>query len=85
MADSPTQNYGYNLSETVKNGERVSVQRLGAFELRELKDKKIKNPRTGEKMRIPVRRKVVFTPNRQCLSVCLSNLQSIQVETKYIE
>jgi len=44
----------------VKEGERVSIQGFGAFELRELKGRKIRNPRTGEVMEIPVRGKVVF-------------------------
>jgi len=50
------------IAETVKRGERVSIQGFGAFELRELKERKIRNPRTGEVMEIPVRGKVVFIP-----------------------
>jgi DNA-binding protein HU-beta len=50
------------IAETVKKGERVSIQGFGAFELRELKGRKIRNPRTGEVMEIPVRGKVVFIP-----------------------
>jgi len=38
----------------------VSIQGFGAFELRELKERKIRNPRTGEEIKVPVRRKVVF-------------------------
>jgi DNA-binding protein HU-beta len=44
----------------VKKGERVSIQGFGAFELRELKERKIRNPRTGEDIEVPVREKVVF-------------------------
>ena len=50
------------IAETVKKGERVSVQGFGAFELRELKERKMRNPRTGEVVRVPVRKKVVFIP-----------------------
>ena len=46
--------------ETVKGGERVSIQGFGAFELRELKERKIKNPRTQEVLDIPGRRKIIF-------------------------
>ncbi|MEO2065149.1 MAG: HU family DNA-binding protein [Desulfurobacteriaceae bacterium] len=46
--------------ETVKNGERVSIQGFGAFELRELKERRIRNPRTGEVLEIPKRKKIVF-------------------------
>jgi len=50
------------IAETVKRGERVSIQGFGAFELRELKGRKIRNPRTGEVMEVPIRKKVVFIP-----------------------
>ena len=48
------------IAEAVRRGERVSIQGFGAFELRELKERKIRNPRTGEVIEIPVRRRVVF-------------------------
>ncbi len=48
------------IAETVKKGERVSIQGFGAFELKELKERKIRNPRTGEIVKIPKRRKVSF-------------------------
>ena len=48
------------IAEAVKRGERVSIQGFGAFELRELKERKIRNPRTGEEIGVPVRRKVSF-------------------------
>jgi len=48
------------IAETVRRGERVSIQGFGAFELRELKERKIRNPRTGEVIEIPARSKVVF-------------------------
>ena len=48
------------IAETVKKGERVSIQGFGVFELRELKERRIKNPRTGEEIRDPVRKKVIF-------------------------
>jgi len=50
------------IAETVRRGERVSIQGFGAFELRELRERKIRNPRTGEEIEIPVRKKVVFIP-----------------------
>jgi nucleoid DNA-binding protein len=50
------------IAETVKKGERVSIQGFGAFELRELKERKIRNPRTGEEIEVPGRVKVIFVP-----------------------
>jgi len=48
------------IAETVRRGERVSIQGFGAFELRELKERKIRNPRTGEVIGVPKREKVFF-------------------------
>ena len=48
------------IAETVKKGERVSIQGFGAFELRELKERKIRNPRTGDIIEVPKRKKIVF-------------------------
>jgi len=48
------------IAETVKSGERVSIQGFGAFELRELKERKIRNPRTGRITEILGRKKVIF-------------------------
>ena len=48
------------IAEAVRKGERVSIQGFGAFELRELKERKIRNPRTGEVIEIPKRKKIVF-------------------------
>ena len=50
------------IAETVKKGERVSIQGFGAFELRELKERKIRNPRTGELLEVLRRKKVLFIP-----------------------
>ena len=50
------------IAETVKKGERVSIQGFGAFELKELKERRIKNPKTGGELKIPIRKKVIFIP-----------------------
>ena len=50
------------IAETVKKGERVSIQGFGAFELRELKERKLRNPRTREIVKLPKKKKVSFIP-----------------------
>jgi DNA-binding protein HU-beta len=52
----------HEIVEAVKRGERVSIQGFGAFELREMKERKVRNPKNGEEIRIPVRKKIVFIP-----------------------
>jgi DNA-binding protein HU-beta len=48
------------IAEAVRKGERVSIQGFGAFELRELRERKIRNPRTGEVIKVPKREKIIF-------------------------
>ena len=48
------------IAEAVKRGERVSIQGFGVFELRELKERSVKNPKTGEEVKVPSRMKMVF-------------------------
>ena len=50
------------LSEALEKGERVAIPGLGVFNVRERKERKGRNPRTGEPMVIPARKAVVFTP-----------------------
>jgi DNA-binding protein HU-beta len=53
------------IAETVKKGERVSIQGFGAFELRELKERNMVNPRTKEMVKVPRRSKIVFVSKRK--------------------
>ena len=48
------------IAEAVKKGERVSIQGFGAFELRELKERRLRNPKTGEEINVSRRKKLVF-------------------------
>ena len=48
------------IAEAVERGERVSIQGFGAFELRELRERRIRNPRTGEMMKVSARSKINF-------------------------
>ena len=48
--------------EALERGERVSIQGFGVFDLKEQKGRKIRNPRTGELIEVPRRKKVYFRP-----------------------
>ena len=50
------------IAKAVKNGERVSIQGFGAFELKELKARRIRIPRTKKISNVPGRKKVGFIP-----------------------
>ncbi len=46
--------------QEILDGNRVNLFGLGTFEVRITKEKMGRNPKTGEKIKIPVGRKVVF-------------------------
>jgi DNA-binding protein HU-beta len=50
------------LAEALEKGERVALPGLGVFNVRERKERKGRNPRTGEPMIIPARKVVTFSP-----------------------
>ena len=50
------------IMEALKRGERVSIQGFGVFDLKEQKERKIRNPRTGEVIEVPRKKKVYFRP-----------------------
>jgi DNA-binding protein HU-beta len=50
------------ITEALKRGERVSIQGFGVFDLKEQKERKIRNPRTGEVIEVPRKKKVYFRP-----------------------
>ena len=47
---------------TVKKDKVLRVPNLGTFQLRSVKRRKARNPRTGEEITIPARNKVAFKP-----------------------
>ncbi|MBN1444509.1 MAG: integration host factor subunit beta [Candidatus Omnitrophica bacterium] len=48
------------LSQALKDGKRVELRGFGVFEVKKVKGKKGRNPKTGEEVFIPARNKVVF-------------------------
>jgi nucleoid DNA-binding protein len=49
-----------HIVSTILDGKRVGLFGLGTFELRATKEKMGRNPKTGEQIKIPAGRKVVF-------------------------
>jgi len=48
------------LSQALKDGRRVELRGFGVFDVKKVKGKQGRNPKTGEKVFIPERNKVVF-------------------------
>jgi integration host factor subunit alpha len=52
------------IKKGLRNGERVQISGFGSFVVREKKERKGRNPQTGEEMTILPRRAVVFRPSK---------------------
>ena len=50
--------------ETLATGERVELRNFGVFEVKQRQPRKARNPRTGESVKVPARRVVIFKPGK---------------------
>ena len=50
--------------ESIAQGSRIEVRGFGVFEIKEVRPAKRRNPRTGKRIVLPVRRKVHFRPGK---------------------
>jgi DNA-binding protein HU-beta len=48
----------------LKKGEKVTFSRFGSFEVKERKARKGRNPKTGEEVPIPAKKRVKFNPSK---------------------
>jgi len=51
------------LKDALLEEGRVALTGFGVFQVREAKERTVSNPRTGEKVRIPARKRVAFRPS----------------------
>ena len=51
--------------ETLVQQGRIELRNFGVFEVRERKPREARNPRTGEKVRVPAKQVVTFKPGRE--------------------
>jgi len=49
-----------SITEALTNGEKVSIVGFGTFEVRDRKEKQVKNPQTGEMMTAPASKAPAF-------------------------
>ena len=50
------------VGESLASGEKVQIQGLGSFNIRMAKERKGRNPKTGESLKIPSRKVPTFRP-----------------------
>ena len=53
------------ITETLVREGRIELRNFGVFEVRERKPRKARNPRTGERVKVPAKRVVTFKPGRE--------------------
>ncbi len=51
------------MKDTLESGEKIKVAGFGNFEVKEKKDRKGRNPQTGEAITITARRVLTFKPS----------------------
>ncbi len=51
--------------ETLLNEGRIELRNFGVFEVKKRKPRKARNPRTGEKVKVPAKLVVTFKPGRE--------------------
>jgi DNA-binding protein HU-beta/integration host factor subunit beta len=53
------------ITETLLQEGRIELRIFGVFEVRKRKLRKARNPRTGEKVKVPAKRVVIFRPGQE--------------------
>jgi integration host factor subunit beta len=54
-----------SITETLVEQGRIELRNFGVFEVRKRKPRKARNPRTGEKVKVPAKMVVTFKPGRE--------------------
>jgi integration host factor subunit beta len=53
------------ITETLVEEGRIEFRNFGVFEVKKRKPRRARNPRTGEKVKVPARMVVTFKPGRE--------------------
>jgi len=53
-----------SILETVKAGEKVSIQNFGIFKRVDRKERTSRNPKTGEPIKVPAKKSFTFTASK---------------------
>ncbi len=57
------------ITESLRRGEKVNFSGFGSFEVKERKARKGRNPKTGEEVAIPPKRRVKFNPSKRLKNI----------------
>ena len=53
------------ITQTLVRDGRIELRNFGVFAVRQRKPRKARNPRTGERVKVPAKRVVTFKPGRE--------------------
>jgi DNA-binding protein HU-beta len=53
------------IKDALQKGERVTFSGFGSFEIKTRHERKGRNPKTGETITIPAKKRIKFTPSRE--------------------
>ena len=53
------------ITSTLKKGEEVAIAGFGKFKVKQMKPRTARNPKTGEKVEVPAKHKVVFKAGKE--------------------
>lgn len=60
------------VKESLKSGDKVEVRGFGSFKIREKKPKSGRNPKTGNKVDVPMKKVPSFKPGKEIKEVLLA-------------
>ena len=63
QAEKAFQSLMKGIKGALKKSERVTISGFGSFEIKKRRARTGRNPRTGESIRIPAKRRVKFNPS----------------------
>ena len=52
------------IGKALAEGEKVTISKFGSFEVRDVKEKDVRNPRTKEQIHVPASKKPAFKPSK---------------------
>lgn len=64
QAEKAYQSLLRGMSDSLSRGERVTFSGFGSFEIKHRRSRLGRNPKTGEKLRIPQKKRIKFNPSR---------------------
>lgn len=64
QAEKAYQSMLIGMTDALARGERVTFSGFGSFEIKQRKSRLGRNPKTGEKLRIPQKKRIKFNPSR---------------------